>query len=77
MEKRDILEKAGQALYGPEWQSKLARALDINVRSVRRWVTGDQNISDGVWNDIARLLTKNLEDVKGALIEVKKIEVKK
>jgi hypothetical protein len=32
------LAAIGQALYGPRWQSELARALGVTDRQVRRWV---------------------------------------
>jgi hypothetical protein len=38
------LRKIGEYLYGPRWQTKLARALPVNVRSVRRWLSGERNI---------------------------------
>ncbi len=38
------LREIGEALYGPCWQTNLARALPVNVRSVRRWLTGERNI---------------------------------
>lgn len=36
----DLLRQAGEALYGPLWQSQLARALDVADRTMRRWVAG-------------------------------------
>lgn len=49
----DFLRRAGEALYGPQWQSELARALDVNGRTVRRWAAGDTAIPDWL---AARLL---------------------
>jgi hypothetical protein len=31
----------GESLYGPRWQTKLARALPVNPRTVRRWLSGE------------------------------------
>ena len=36
----DLLAQAGAALYGPRWQSEMARDLGINPRTVRRWASG-------------------------------------
>jgi hypothetical protein len=30
--------------YGPRWQTKLARALPVNPRTVRRWLSGERKI---------------------------------
>ena len=38
------LKSAGEALYGPRWQSALARRLGVDDRTVRRWLAGDREI---------------------------------
>ena len=50
-----LLETAGEALYGPRWQSELARALDVSDRTVRRWVSGVDKVPPGVFVDLLRL----------------------
>ena len=44
--KRDRLEQVGRALYGSEWVSPLARALDVALRTVQRWVAGEIETPD-------------------------------
>ena len=34
----------GEKLFGPKWQSKLARAMPVNPRTVRRWLSGERGI---------------------------------
>lgn len=34
----------GEALFGPQWQSPLARALGVNLRTVQRWASGQNNV---------------------------------
>lgn len=55
--KRDAetLAQVGQALFGTSWQTPMGDALGVNDRTFRRWVAGEFNIPDGVWNDIAKL----------------------
>ena len=48
-----LLQRCGEALYGPRWQSDLARDLGVSDRTVRRWAAG-MPIPDGV---IAELIT--------------------
>jgi hypothetical protein len=38
--RRALLIRGGEAIYGPNWQSPLARALDINLRTIQRWYAG-------------------------------------
>lgn len=50
-----LLRDAGEALYGPLWQTNMARALNISDRTVRRWVAGDEDLPAGVAADLWRL----------------------
>lgn len=52
----DLLREAGEALYGPRWQSDLARDLGVSDRTVRRWIAGTFDVPDGVWTQIRALL---------------------
>jgi hypothetical protein len=47
------LRKIGESLFGPRWKSSLARALSteshrLDVRTVRRWASGERSISSSV-----------------------------
>ena len=33
-----------EAMYGPGWQSKLARVLVRDIRTIRRWKTGESPV---------------------------------
>lgn len=63
---RDLLRQVGEALYGPRWQSELARDLDISDRTVRRWAAGEADPRHGVWTDLRRLIADRRE-MLGAL----------
>ena len=39
------LERAGITLFGHEWQSALARALEYNPRQIRRYYAGETPIN--------------------------------
>jgi DNA-binding transcriptional regulator YiaG len=38
------LRRIGEELYGPLWQTKLARALPVSPRTVRYWLSGKRRI---------------------------------
>jgi hypothetical protein len=40
------LESRASALYGPDWQTPLARRIRVDARTVRRWKAGDREIPD-------------------------------
>ena len=50
-----LLVETGEALYGPLWQSALARDLGVSDRTVRRWVAGTSDVPAGLYLDLLRL----------------------
>ncbi|HGH3647686.1 MULTISPECIES: transcriptional regulator [Acinetobacter calcoaceticus/baumannii complex] len=53
------LRQAGELLYGNQWQSDLARALDVDARRVRDWLQERRPIPVGVKVEVIQLLKKN------------------
>lgn len=67
-----ILRDVGEALFGPRWQSDLARELKVTDRTMRRWLASDGDLPRGVALDLiracdARILAIN--SVQDRLIE--------
>ena len=56
-----LLVESGEALYGPLWQSALARDLGVSDRTVRRWVAGTSNVPAGLYTDLLRLTQERAE----------------
>lgn len=50
-----LLHECGQALYGQQWQSALARDLGVADRTMRRWAAGAQDVPAGLYVDLLRL----------------------
>lgn len=50
-----LLRETGEAMYGDQWQSPLARDLGVAVRTVQRWAAGVNEPGDGVYMDLLRL----------------------
>lgn len=50
-----LLVEAGEALYGPRWQSDLARDLDVSIRTMQRWAAGTTDVPSGLYIDLLRL----------------------
>ena len=66
------LESAGRALYGSEWQSKLAHALNIDSRRIRQWMAGEREPAPGITRDIIALLEANKVELAATLRKFKK-----
>lgn len=52
---RDLLVSAGEALYGPQWQTAIAADLGVTSRTVRRWLAGEWPVPDDALIDLATL----------------------
>lgn len=50
------LRAIGEAMYGPRWQSELARALGVTDRTIRRWAAGEWPVPSPVQAEIKTLL---------------------
>lgn len=50
-----LLVETGEALYGPRWQTELARALNVSDRTMRRWVADAGELPPGVIIDLLRI----------------------
>ncbi len=50
-----VLKRCGEALYGPRWQSAIARDLGVADRTIRRWLDGSSSVPDGVYFDLLGL----------------------
>jgi methylphosphotriester-DNA--protein-cysteine methyltransferase len=50
-----LLRDAGEALYGPRWQSELARDLNMSDRHMRRMAAGDAELTPGMAADLWRI----------------------
>lgn len=46
----------GEALFGPRWKMPLARALDISVRTIKRYAKGETEPQPGVLDDCRALM---------------------
>lgn len=67
-----LIQRTGEALYGPRWQADLARDLDVSDRTIRAWVSGAAEPPQGVYVDLLRLVVEraaDLEDVEQVLRE--------
>lgn len=62
----DLLKSTGEALYGPQWQSQLARDLQMSDRHMRRLAAGDAKLTPGMAMDLWRIALERsaeLEDI--------------
>jgi hypothetical protein len=58
-----LLQRCGEALYGPRWQSELSRDLKVSDRTVRRWVAGSDDVPDGVYLELLGLCNERAAEL--------------
>lgn len=56
-----LLRRCGEALYGPRWQSDLARDLGVSDRTIRRWAAAVDDPPPGVYADLTRLMSERAD----------------
>lgn len=56
-----LLRDTGEALYGPRWQSELARDLGMSDRHVRRLASGAADLTPGMAMDLLRIATERAQ----------------
>jgi hypothetical protein len=54
----ELLDQIGQALHGQQWQTALARDLDVADRTVRRWLAGQSAMPRGAMDELRQLCLK-------------------
>ena len=64
-----LFADAGKALFGETWQGDMERFLQVDRRTVSRWISGDMTVPAGVWREIDDLI----EVRRKRLIEVARV----
>ena len=70
----DLLREAGEALYGPLWQSALARDMKVADRTVRRWAAGEFGIPALLASDLRNLIRSRQTRLAGTLERLKRLK---
>lgn len=61
----ETLKTVGEALYGPLWQSEMARNIGVNDRTVRRWASGAR-IPDRIRSELISLCDRRGDEIASA-----------
>jgi len=69
-----LLRNIGENLFGEHWQADLSAALAVNERSLRRWLSGQDDIPPGVWSDLLRILETRWIDIRELEYQVRDLD---
>jgi len=67
----NLLKDTGEVLYGPLWQSQLARDMNMSDRHMRRLVSGTANIKPGMYADLVRLCKERATAIDDVIARLK------
>lgn len=67
-----LLHDCGVALYGPLWQSALARDLGVSDRTMPRWYAGTYDPPVGIYVDLLRLTQERAATLDGLADRLRK-----
>lgn len=65
----DLLARAGALLYGPRWQTDMARNVGCSVQFVTAILRGERAIPPAKWARVLDLLKARKVDIKAFLKE--------
>ncbi|HHD7473885.1 TPA: hypothetical protein ACOVJJ_004445 [Klebsiella oxytoca] len=62
---RDKLQQVGQAMYGNRWKSSLSRMMNVDRRSLRRFLSGERRIP----KNLSTKLIKAMQQERARIIK--------
>ncbi len=67
----NLVTRVGVALFGEAWQSEMARTLNVNPRTVRRWANGDiETPHRGIFKELAGIARKRMDVLEALVAEM-------
>ena len=67
-----LLHDCGEAMFGPRWQTDLARVVGVSDRTIRRWSIGDVDVPPGVWMELLRLTQERAMELDALVDRLKR-----
>jgi hypothetical protein len=71
----DALAAAGRALFGQHWQGQLSRVLEVNDRTLRRWLAGELSMPESIEYEMRELLEERLRIIGSLLASIGRSDV--
>jgi hypothetical protein len=68
---QEMLERAGRALYGEDWQRELTMDLGIRGKTVRQWLSGHLRLRPDHFETLLALMAKRRTQIEEAEQEVR------
>jgi hypothetical protein len=69
----DMLRAVGEAIYGDNWQSPLARDLGVDGRTIRFWVAGTRPVSDAAVRKLPAIMRQAAREHREAAAAIERL----
>ena len=66
----NILEKAGLASFGEQWQTAMSKVLNVNARTVRRWASGETPLPAQLKYELLEHLESRKREIDKAMLDI-------
>lgn len=60
----DDFARSGFFLFGKGWMTPLSAVLNVSERTIKRWVSGERDIPDGVADDMILFIRAKVGDIE-------------
>lgn len=70
----ELIREAAAVLFGPTPVPQLAEALEVNTRTVQRWLAGQNTVPAGVWHQLLELVAERERDLARLRVKLETIE---
>lgn len=65
-----LVRLGGEALYGNQWQTPLAKAIGVSDRTMRRWVTGQSHVPTSAADEMMQVAAHRANGIEQLLLEI-------
>lgn len=72
---KELLIKTGEAAFGANWQTDLAKKLEVSARSIRYWVSGERQVPS-IEKELISVLENRKSEIDGSIKTLSGMDVK-
>ncbi|HHS9647436.1 TPA: hypothetical protein ACTW3N_001588 [Klebsiella oxytoca] len=67
MDPREKIQKVGQIVYGNRWKSPLSREMDLDLKTFRRFLSGERYLPKNISTMLLQSMEKELAKIHAAI----------
>ena len=72
---KELLVQVGEAAFGANWQTDLAKKLEVSARSIRYWVSGERQ-APNIEKELISVLENRKSEIDSSIKTLSGMDVK-